>query len=473
MHKRLPLFGALAVFATIAVVVQPAAAGAAASHPAAVAGPAPVPAFSNTPLISTLPIAGVTTAPNANSTGNSEPEIAFSNDGTMAIDGLAWLPFQLNVWTGHFGATPSYFGAVDANLQNVGAGRTRLGSEDTDVKYTSAGTALLVDLDLIINRNSSGPQLGVNVTRCPAGAAGPGGCTTTFLDTAGADRPWITTAGTSAWVSYHDAGNSSLIRVMRSTDDGQTWQAAASPITGQGTATGDATFNNIAGPIVADPRTGTVYAVYAAGERQTKAKGSSFNNIFVSRSTDGAKHWTATLVFRAPPGTALDNIFPALAVDPVTHVLYASWTDQHGVSVAQSADGGVTWSAPVTVSTIETTLMPWVAARNGKVDVVYYGSTAASPDDTTAVWNVYDSQFSGGAWTVKQVSNTPNRVGAVCLAGSACRNNTNRELLDLFQVAEDPLTGKAAIIYTDSTIDTWTASGVTNELPEIVLAFEQ
>jgi hypothetical protein len=36
-----------------------------------------------------------------------------------------------------------------------------------------------------------------------------------------------------------------------------------------------------------------------------------------------------------------------------------------------------------------------------------------------------------------------------------------------------PLTGKAAIIYTDSTIDTWTSNGVTNELPEIVLAFEQ
>ena len=87
MHKRLPLFGALAVLATTAVVLQPAAAGAAASHPAAVPAPAPIPAFTNTPLISTLPIAGVTTAPNANSTGNSEPEIAFSNDGTMAVDG--------------------------------------------------------------------------------------------------------------------------------------------------------------------------------------------------------------------------------------------------------------------------------------------------------------------------------------------------------------------------------------------------
>lgn len=39
---------------------------------------------------------------------------------------------------------------------------------------------------------------------------------------------------------------------------------------------------------------------------------------------------------------------------------------------------------------------------------------------------------------------------------------------------EDPISGKAAVIYTDSTIDTWTSpSGVTKELPEIVLAFEK
>jgi len=391
----------------------------------------------------------------------------------MAVDGLAWLPFQVNLWKGTFGATPSFFGALDTNLHNVGRGRTTLGDEDADLKITSAGTLLLADLNVSFNRNIKGVQLGVNVTRCPAGTTAPSGCTTVFLDTAGADRPWITTAGTTAWVSYHDSGNSTLIHVQRSTNDGKTWSKVGSPIPGQGAATGDATFNNDQGPLVADPGTGVLYDVYAAGEPKTKATSSNFNNIFVSRSTDGGMHWTSTLVFHAAPFTGLNNIFPALAVDPVTHAVYASWTDQHGVDVSTSTDGGVTWSPPVTVSTIRTTVMPWVAARNGKVDVVYYGSTAASPDDTSAVWNVYDSQFSGGAWTVKQVSNTPNRVGAVCLAGSGCPNNTNRELLDLFQVAEDPLTGKAAIIYTDSTIDTWTANGVTKELPEIVLAFEK
>jgi BNR repeat-like domain len=305
------------------------------------------------------------------------------------------------------------------------------------------------------------------------GAAAPAGCTHIFIDRAGADRPWITTAGTRAWLAYHDSKNSALIRVKRSTDDGKTWSAAGSPIPGQGAATGDATFNNSIGPIVADPGTGVVYESYAAGEPQTKATSANYNNIYVSRSADGGLHWTSTRVFHTSPFTRLNNFWPTLAVDPVTHAVYTAWTDQHGIAVSQSTDGGITWSPPVTVSDIRTTVMPWVAARNGKVDVVYYGSTAASVDDPAAVWNVYDSQFSHGAWAIKQVSNTPNRVGAVCMEGSGCVNNINRELLDLFEVAEDPASGKAAIIYTDSTIDTWTANRVTQELPEIVLAFEK
>ena len=466
MRTRLFPIGALAVLATAAVVLQPASV----PQPAAAAG---TPTFTNTPLISTLQLPGITTAPNANSTGNSEPAIAFGKDGSMAVDGLAWLPFQVNLWKGHFGATPSYFGAMDTNLNNVGAGRTTLGDEDADVEITAAGTTLLADLDLILIPNGRGAQLGVNVTRCPAGTTAPSGCTHAFVDTAGADREWLTTAGTNAWLAYHDSGNSTLIRVKRSTDDGKTWSAAGSPIPGQGSATGDATFNNSIGPIVADPGTGVVYESYAAGEPQTKGSSANYNNIYVSRSTDGGMHWTSTRVFHTPQFTRLNNFWPTLAVDPVTHAVYTAWTDQHGVDVSESTDGGVTWSPAATVSTIQTTVMPWVAARSGKVDVVYYGSTAASTDDTSAVWNAYDSQFADGAWTVGKISNTPNRVGAVCMEGSGCVNNVNRELLDLFEVAEDPLSGKAAVIYTDSTIDTWTANGVTKELPEIVLAFEQ
>jgi hypothetical protein len=292
------------------------------------------------------------------------------------------------------------------------------------------------------------------------------------LDTAGADREWITTSGTNAWLSYHDSSNSSQISVWRSRDDGRTWTKVSSPLTGQGGTTGSATFNNSIGPIVADPHTGNVYQPFTAGEASVqKGTSADFNNVYVSRSTDGGQTWTATLVYHAPRFTNLANFWPALAVDPTNGVLYAAWTDRHGVQVSYSTDQGAHWSTPMTVSSVATTVMPWVAALNGKVDVVYYGSTAASTDDPTAVWNTYDSQLNGGVWSTGLVSNTPNRVGRVCLQGSAC--TADRELLDLFEVAEDPASGKAAVIYTDTTIDTWTFDGTTRQLPEIVLAYEQ
>jgi hypothetical protein len=453
---------------------------------ASVAG-ASTPSFSNTTLFGTWDPtgSGLTIGPAfagsgtpSNSSGDSEPAIAFANDGTMAVDGLGWLPFQVNVWTGTFGSTPTYRGGFNRFVPSHG-NRLTLGDEDADIEFTSAGTMLLAELNVIPNPKLSRAQFGVDVTRCtnPADASS---CTNTVLDQTNSDRPWITHHGTTAWVSYHDSGNSSLIHVQQSTDDGRTWHQVSSPIVGNGGSTGSATFNSQAGPIVADPNPNSnfLYAIYDAGRPQTKGHSSDFNNIFVSRSTDGGRHWEANLVHSAPVGSSLDNIFPSLTVDQTTGTVYAVWTDTHTVWVSSSTDHGKTWSDPTDVSTggadLATTLMPWVAARDGKVDVVFYGSTSAQ-DDTSAVWNTYDSQFSGGSWSIDNlVSNAPNRIGAVCTQGSGCAGNANRELLDLFEVAEDPLTGKAAIIYTSSQISIYTTpDAVVHQLPEVVLAFEQ
>jgi hypothetical protein len=436
--------------------------------------------FTNTVLRAPFPgvfPTGVSTNP-PNQSGDSEPAIDFGGPThTMAVDGLGWLPFAVNLWKGHFGdAPPPYFGPMDTQLPIQGNGRVNLGDGDADVEVTSAGTILLADLDIIFNARGNNAQLGVSVTRCPATATSPGGCHSVVLDTAGADRPWITTRGTDAWVSYHDSRNSTMISVWHSSDDGQTWRRVSSPIVGQGGTTGSSTFNNSLGPIVADPTSNYIYQPFMAGEPQTKGFTSDFNNVYVARSADGGLTWSVAKVFHAPPFTRLNNFWPALAVDETTGQVWVAWTDQHGVVVATSTAHGASgsWSAPATVSTATTTVMPWVAARDGKVDVVYYGSMATSTDDPTAVWNTYDSQFKSGAWNVLTVSNTPNRIGAVCLEGSACVGNKDRELLDLFEVAEDPVTDRAAVIYTDTTLDTWTsADSVVHELPEIVLAYEQ
>jgi hypothetical protein len=427
--------------------------------------------FTNTRL--TVPLTQSFPGVVSKTTGDSEPSVSIGTDGHMVVGGLSWIPAQVNMWTGTAGSVPTYFGAMDQNVGLNGNGRSAIGDGDEDFDVGSTGTTHFADLIFIPSNGRT--QLGIAETNCPAGATSKAQCTEQVLDTSGADRQWITSNGRSVWLSYHDSGNSTLIHVKYSADDGATWTNAGSPIPGQGAATGDATFNNDQGPIVADPTTGDVFDVYAAGEPGIqKATSATFNNIYVSRSTDNGSHWTSTLVFHAPLFTALNNIFPSLAVDPVSGKLYAVWTDTHGVVVSTSTDHGSTWSAPQVVSSVQTTVMPWVAAYNGKADVVYYGTSAGSPSDASAVWNTYDAQSTGAGWTQALVSNTPNHRGAICLSGDACQNQLQtRTLLDLFEVAENPLTGKASIIYTDDTFHTWTLDGTTFPLPEIVLAQEQ
>jgi hypothetical protein len=254
-------------------------------------------------------------------------------------------------------------------------------------------------------------------------------------------------------------------------DDGYTWRKVGDPVVGQGRLTGFATFNNTQGPIVADPHTGNVYTIYAAGEPSVqKGTSGAFNNILVSRSTDKGLTWTATVVYHAPLFTDFSNVFPALAADPTNGNLYALWSDAHHVFFSQSTDQGLTWSPTATVnaSPAMTAVFPWVAAYAGTVDVVYYGTTASSKDTANAVWNVYLAQtLDGGAnFTQNLVSNNPNHVGVICTSGTGCAPGT-RNLLDLFEVAIDPQTGLASVIYTDDTLSK-TNSG--NPLPQIVLA---
>src|SRR5437870_4095391 len=215
---------------------------------------------------------------------------------------------------------------------------------------------------------------------------------TALVLTSGSSEPAVTIgqSGPTVFISYHDSGSSTLIHVQRSDDDGFTWKRVGDPIPGQDGLTGMSTFNNDQGPIVADPTTGSVFAIYAAGQGGLqKGTNANFNNIVVSRSTDKGLTWTPSLVYHAPVNTALNNVFPALAVDPANGKMYAAWSDAHTVWLAASSDHGSSWSPAVTVNTspATTAVFPWVAAFAGKVDVVYYGSTATSKDDPPPAGN--------------------------------------------------------------------------------------
>lgn len=186
--------------------------------------------------------------------------------------------------------------------------------------------------------------------------------------------------------------------------------------------------------------------------------------------------WHASLVFHAKLNTALNNIFPALAVDPSNGHLYASWSDAHNVSVSVSKDEGATWSSSVVVNTggAVTAVFPAIAARSGIVDLAYYGTTGTSKDFPGDVWITYMSQSldEGATWTQNIVSSHPNHIGVICTAGTGCVNPlVTRTLLDLFEVAINAQ-GKAAVIYTDDTMATFTLNGTTFPLPLAVVGYQ-
>jgi hypothetical protein len=404
---------------------------------------------------------GFSTTPLIQPDGGSEPEISIGPTGTMGIVGLQWLhhpPLGTHLWTGPFGSTPAFQGLVDADLQQQPS-KLVLGSGDADVDIGSTGTVHITTLIGLVNPNFKGAgQTGVAAITCPNASSATfsiSDCTRQIIGTTTSDRPWITSEGSHVYISYNDPYQASLIDVKRSDDDGYTWQRVGDPVVGQGGATADATVDNTEGKLVADPVTHDVFDIYAFGVTGQLKGTFTQNQIIVSRGTDMGQTWTANLVYQAPAGTSLAHIFPALAVDPTNGNLYAAWSDGHNVSFSMSSDHGGHWSPAVTVNTAPagTAVEPWLAAYNGTVDVVYYGTNTVN--DTSAVWNVYLAQTANGgaAFTQSLVSDHPNHVGVICSGGAACPPGT-RNLLDLFQVAIDPQSGKAAIVYTDDTLTT-------------------
>jgi hypothetical protein len=151
-----------------------------------------------------------------------------------------------------------------------------------------------------------------------------------------------------------------------------------------------------------------------------------------------------------------------LGLDPVTGKVYVVWTDNsdgaHDVAnpvtdtnvfMSVSSDEGATWSAPIRVTSGPTDKwFPWVAARGGKVGVVY--QEEAVDGSGTYVTNMATSTNDGASWSYQTVSNAVSDADhSVWFQAHAPGCATcSRFIGDYIGMAFDTL-GRAHITWTD------------------------
>lgn len=192
----------------------------------------------------------------------------------------------------------------------------------------------------------------------------------------------------------------------------------------------------------------------------------------------GVPNAAGELTFRyTPVATKLpgspETLFPVLAQDGARN-LYAVWIDNTTYQVNYSwARPGAhnewkTWSKPRMISRApaNVNVFPWVAAGKapGIIDVAWYGTSKTlkelGADGPSAKldqsWDLYSSQLDhadSGAPHMVQVKAAPHPMhyNDICLLGTLCVSGAgNRNQADFFKLAIDPGTGRARIIYTDS-----------------------
>lgn len=163
------------------------------------------------------------------------------------------------------------------------------------------------------------------------------------------------------------------------------------------------------------------------------------DQIMVVRSTDGGVHWSNPVHVTDLEDGGIEAIkftdYPSnvdsratqtgfqfrtlswgnLNVDPVTGKVYVVWTDNSdgahdvanpvtdtNVSMSVSSDEGATWSAPIRVTSGPSDKwFPWIAARGGKVAVLYQEEAGTG----LYVTNLATSTNDGASWSYQTVSN--------------------------------------------------------------------
>lgn len=366
-----------------------------------------------------------------------EPRVVVDSVGNLYAAAIQGVPAGTDAWKSmDAGNTWSYLGQPDgAQAAAVSIGRGEgLGGGDEDIATGATGSVYITSLWLGSATQSKSTDGGHTWIVNPLST-----------DIPAVDRQWIAPYGNNiVYLTYKQLGvalsGTESIFVAKSFDGGITFPQIVEATTPQfGVQPGDQ------GNIVVDPTTGYVYTSFIGQADETK--------LYQARSVDGGLTWTIKQVYSAASGS-LVNIFPITAVDRVGNV-YVAFSDGHNIYLTASSDHGATWTTPVRVSNgadTKTALSAWVEGGDaGKVNVMWWGTSAANNMDTSAAWHVIMAQTQNAlanvpTFTQREVSPIMH-TGPICTNGTGCASGT-RNLAEYF-AHTIYLDGNAIVVYPD------------------------
>ena len=217
------------------------------------------------------------------------------------------------------------------------------------------------------------------------------------------DKEWIgadpsDATGNTAYVAWTEfEGASSAIVISKTTDGGVTWTPPQLVST---------QFTDSQGATVVVGPTGTVYVTFETFLGRTDA-------VVFAVSTDGGASFSSRAIAPIqdipsplPGATFRDDSFPTLALDGSTlHVVWSNWNGSNAdVVYMRSTDGGANWSSPVTIGGgAGDQFFPWIAARSGKVFATWFDRAGGGDSYTIAGVSSADG---GMTWTAPATVST-------------------------------------------------------------------
>ncbi|MDQ1700931.1 MAG: hypothetical protein QOF57_183, partial [Frankiaceae bacterium] len=320
------------------------------------------------------------------------------------------------------------------------------------------------------------------------------------------DRQWFAHSpdGKTEYLVYHDFVLEGEF-FAKSTNGGKTWSTlqAAHPVNSPGQFTTlpastpannppntgstasfyDQGVNTFSGPMLVDNNGKDLYVIYSISNIESNLDPSvgvppfgPVRGLVVAHSGDGGASWTNTYADRAQPDLAQpahesteNSLFPWGTIDKAGNV-YIVFSSTRGTDGSRfhlyytvSKDKGAHWSAPLKLDTLGLTKGSAIYATgaggsDGVLDVGWYQTDTGKPADDNSTWTVHFAQVTGATSskpdvTQQAVTTIPNHKGGICLQGILCGvgpGSSDRSLLDFFEVAINPQTGLAGIVYADN-----------------------